>query len=162
MFPHTSLINSLLPWCLIQAAAPAAKLLTSRAAAVVHVHQCTCKRAAEGTAGRGDQSASQHDACIPNDACTGASWLCSSPLPVRYTARPAREGDLELQLEIRGYNSQANSYFPLSLFICFKDCTLLFLPLCDISIICSKANQSFTRLTIWFNLHTAKKDKGSP
>lgn len=37
-----------------------------------------------------------------------------------------------------------------------------FLPLRHISIICSKANQSFTSLTICCILHTAKNDQGSP
>lgn len=69
------------------------------------------KRAAKGTVRRGDQSASRHNTRIPNAASAQASWLCSPPLPVHYKARPVCDGDLELQLKIRGYNSQAN-YFP--------------------------------------------------
>lgn len=138
---HALLINSFLPRCLTQEVVPAADI------SAAHTHGC-CRSA--GASVHVQMCSKRH---------SEKRWSISQ-LPGCYKARPAYDGHLGLQTpDWKSGTTIHKQFFP---FIHFKQYTLLLLQLCQISIICSKANQSFTWLTIWFNLHTAKKDKGSP
>lgn len=66
-----------------------------------------------------------------------------------------------LETSAESHNSPANSS-PIHCSPVPSTALSFFLPLLHVSIIGSRANQSFPCLTICFVLHTAKKDKGSP
>ena len=87
-----------------------------------HIHSC-CSCACANV-----QQKVQWGEVINQPATTtrASLMLPVSPLPVRYKARPVCVVDLEFQLKIRGYNSQAN-YFPIhyssiSSSVCYFSC----------------------------------------